>query len=233
MTLRERIIQFFSPKGGVWFLSPGLVGKGEEEVVHDLERYAARFAEVIAGIEDLSRAYGTADEHLFSSVLLQIDRGCEETESVRWEITRRISRQSLFFPESRKDMLELLNSMSATLSLMKEFQVLPLPHGTLESTDRYLITEMAKGCVKLSELLSDTIRYLDENPSSALEKIGQGSLYQQELFAMLEEFRISGESAPAADGDLQRTLFLQQIIRISQYLVNSLYRVQEIAIQYV
>ena len=232
MTLRERVIQFFSPKGGVWFLSPGLVGRGEEEVVRDLERYGARFADVIAGIEELSRAYGTADEDLFSSVLLQIDRGCDEAESIRWEIIRRISRQGLFFPESREDMLELINSMSMALSRMKEFQLLPLPRNTMEGADQYLITEMAKGCVNLSGLLSDTIRYLNEDPSTALEKVRQGSLFQQELFARVEEFRIGAKGAPAADGELQRTLFLQQVIAISQVIVNSLYRVQEIAIQY-
>jgi uncharacterized protein Yka (UPF0111/DUF47 family) len=232
MTLRDRIVKIFSPKGGVWFLSPGLVGKGEQEVIQDLEWYADRFVLAIGGMEDLSRAYGTAEMDTFGSILLQIDQNCNQAEEMRGKIIQRIADERLFFPDSRKDMLRLLNSMSLTLFHLKEFKTMVIPSGPLGDTERYFITEVARTGSKLARTLSDSIRYVNQDPLTALEKIHQESSFQKEMTRWVEEYRQIREKPPIPEEDLRRILFLQQMLQISQDVLRSLYCVQEIAIQY-
>ncbi|MDD1678123.1 MAG: hypothetical protein LUO93_02925 [Methanomicrobiales archaeon] len=232
MTLRERIIKIFSPKGGVWFLSPGLVGREEQEVIQDLEWYADRFVHAMSGIEDLSRAYSKAEGDVFNGVLLQIDQDCDDSEGVRRKIIHRITDQRLFFPDSRKDMLRLLNSMSLALFHLKGFKTLAVPRKPLDDDEQYVLTEVAITEIKLAGTLSDAVRYVNEDPMTALEKIEHEYSYQEEVFHWVEELRRIRERNPPSEEDIRWILFLQQVIQITQDILGALNHVQEIAIQY-
>jgi hypothetical protein len=232
VTLRERLVKLFSPKGGVWLLSPGLGGREEREVIQDLEYYGDRFVQTIRLLEDLSRAYGAADPDLFRNVLREIDQHCVEAEAVHTRIVQRITDHRLFFPGSRTDMFRLLNSMSVALFHMKGFKMLDIPAQPLRETERYLITEIAIAGVKRARTLSDTIRYVNEDPLTALKAIQHGQPCQDDMTGWLEGLRRRGDERPLKEEDLLRFHFLQQMWLVSQDILRSLGHVQEIGIQY-
>jgi uncharacterized protein Yka (UPF0111/DUF47 family) len=233
LPLREKIIKFFSPKGGIWFLSPGLTSSGEEQVVTDLETYARRVSQTIEQISDIARAYELAERSILDSAIGRIYRGWEETEKIRWEIYDRVAQGRLFFPDSRGDMFALINKMSLIQLTMKDPRIFLPPGKPLREDLRYPIERLGETCKVLAQVLSLSIEYLNEDPGKALQEIRRATEYEKEIFRWIEDAKKLLSEARTDAEDVRALMLIEYIVIVTQKILECIYRVQEIAIKYV
>jgi uncharacterized protein Yka (UPF0111/DUF47 family) len=231
--LREKIIQFFSPKGGIWFLSPGLIGKGEEQVVSDLEGYARKISQTIETVEDITKAFEYADKSTMESAVLKVQRGWEETERIRWGIYHRVTEGHLFFPDSRGDMFALINKMSLILLVMKDPQIFLVPEKPLRGEPRYFIERITATCRELALVLSRSIEYLNRDPALALQEIRRAPEHEKEIYRWVEESRRWMSGSMPGERDPQVLKLIEHLMAISHEILGAIYVVQEIAVKFV
>ncbi|MFQ6074918.1 MAG: DUF47 family protein [Candidatus Bathyarchaeia archaeon] len=231
-SLKNRIVEFFSPKGKIWFLSPALIGRGEEQVILDLERYADKVFEAVDQLESLIIAYASSDMNMMQLAIEEIDECWQEAEEIRWSVYTRIVERKLFFPTSRSDMLSLLSSMSQVLQVAKTIHPIKVPRGTLSNEIQFPLKRMADLCVELAQLMASSVEHLNRDPLYALKETRRSTDYEKEIFYWKAEIiRALRKERPRSIAFNLLNL-IEGVSTITREILSAIYKVQETAVKF-
>lgn len=230
-SLKERIKEFFSPKGSAWFLSPGLTGGGEKQVIMDLDRYAKTTSVSIKQIGNALQAYTSSNAISFHTHIDNMVQDWMKAEKIRESLINAIATKRLFFPESRENMLELINSMNSALMITTDLRLLSFPE---ERNDviNLSIKRITDQILELVDLIPSTVKYLNEDPKHSVVISRRSIEIELEFSKLLKQTKNEIEKLPKKE----RALFLDLVRHLSAIFrahINVINQVQELAIKFV
>lgn len=231
-SLKERIVEFFSPRGRIWFLSPALIGRGEEQVIRDLEMYADKVLEAVEQLESLITAYGSSNRNMMHLALEEIDECWQEAEEIRWSVYTRIVERKLFFPTSRSDMLSLLSSMSQVLQAAKTIHPIMVPEGALSSEVQFPLKRMADLCIELAQLMASSVEHLNREPLDALKETRRSTDYEKEIFYWKAEAIKAMQKERPGSIEVDLLNMIDGVSSVTREILRAIYKVQETAVKF-
>ncbi len=230
-SLRERIKGFFSPKGLVWFLSPGMRGAEEDTIITDLENFAGKFSETVSSLEGFIGAYTTGDVSMMRLSMEKTVSLRRSTEDHRKRITQTIADKRMFFPDSREDMISIMNSMSLVLSVVEDVRVGAATGKAVDPRLGVGMLSVARDCSEMAALIVSGIEYLNRDPLHAFSETFAVSKAEDSLRVDVEA---AVQELEGIDGgeNVGYVVVMLSLLRISEQIKGVLGNVEKLAVKY-
>jgi uncharacterized protein Yka (UPF0111/DUF47 family) len=232
-SIKQKVKDFFSPKGGAWLLSPGLTRQGEEHTIGNLEQYASIVSKSIAHLQDAVKAYEESNLSLFRLSIDEIVAGWEDAERIRWDTFNHIADKRLFFPESRESMLRLVNTINRAFLLVIDIRLVSFPKEKMSLELSFSVDAILENCVQNADLLYSAIKYLNRDPSHVVSISRQTSNRELDFITSMDKAtsHLANNGSESKRDEIFD--FLGRLSTINRGLLDAIYEIQQIAIKFV